>query len=591
MKTMPCTLKELAYHLKLNKESGYSTALLVGAGVSVTAGIPLANTMVDELIAMYPGFNLERFKGDPNAYNEVMRSIPLNQRETFLRDKISRAKINSAHFFIGSLVSQGYVDCILTTNFDSLLIKTLALYNLYPAVYDLANTKKFLPSSISYPNIFYLHGQGTAFRMLNTMQETKEATEYFKALFDHLDKKHTWIVVGYSGETDFVFKGLTEQNSFYNNLYWVGRKPEAPKHVSEQMGIKESVRYMTSKGADTFFRDLSNELDLPLPGFVEKPFSHLRTALEQIGDLEFESDAGKHSLDILKQPFLKIDKAISTIEAENKKPITELEIQRLQSGEMAQKMNELFALGKYSEIIDKRKEILDTGNDDLKEILAQSYLMLGNEKMKDNIDAGIGYYSEAIHILPQMSEAWYNWGTALLDKARIENDEAIYHESFEKFKRSLEIKESADAWHNWGYALNNCARSKGGDEKLYNEAIYKFDKAIALSSDSFESFDAWGFALMELGKKQNNDEQLFNQALEKMEQCNAIKPHFASYNIACLYSLTGDKTRALDFLRHALEHKTMNLEREEIETDEDLKNIWGLPDFIVLLDTYRPFKK
>jgi hypothetical protein len=258
-----CTVKQLAYHVKTMKEDGNSTALLIGAGVSKTAGIPLAGEMVKELIEKFPGYELKQHEGTPNAYNKVMEALTDKEREIYLKETIKNAKINLAHLFIGSLVSNGYVDCVLTTNFDPLLVKTLALFNIYPAIYDLANTKIFLPDSIAYPNIFYLHGQSTAFRKLSTEKETKElADAYFTSLFDHLDKKHSWIVEGYSGETDFIFEGFAKQDMFKNNLYWIGRKPEPPTHVQTKLCCKDSVRYISSFGADSFFRDLNNELGL-----------------------------------------------------------------------------------------------------------------------------------------------------------------------------------------------------------------------------------------------------------------------------------------------------------------------------------------
>src|SRR5687767_11129100 len=122
MANQTCTLKQLANHVKRMKKDGISTALLLGAGVSVTAGIPLAGEMVKELTLQYPEYDLNQYGKNPNAYNEVMQALTHNQRESYLREKIQNAKINLAHFFIGSLVSSGYVDCILTTNFDSLLV-------------------------------------------------------------------------------------------------------------------------------------------------------------------------------------------------------------------------------------------------------------------------------------------------------------------------------------------------------------------------------------------------------------------------------------------------------------------------------------
>lgn len=63
-----CTIKQLADHVKTMKEEGISTALLIGAGVSVTAGIALAGEMVEELILKFPRLDLNKYKSQPNSF-------------------------------------------------------------------------------------------------------------------------------------------------------------------------------------------------------------------------------------------------------------------------------------------------------------------------------------------------------------------------------------------------------------------------------------------------------------------------------------------------------------------------------------------
>ncbi|MGE0636681.1 MAG: SIR2 family protein [Bacteroidia bacterium] len=524
----PYTIKQLAYHVKTMKESGESTALLIGAGVSVTAGIPLAGKMVEELIAKYPGYDLKEHENKPNAYNEVMKALTHNQRESFLREKIQNAKINLAHFFIGSLVSNGYVDCILTTNFDPLLVKTLALFNIYPSIYDLANTKKFLPSSIAYPNIFYLHGQGTAFRMLNTEDETKESTEYFTRLFDHLDKKHSWIVAGYSGQTDFIFKGLAEQPIYNNNLCWVGRTNEPPKHVEGDLCCKDSVRYINYAGADSFFRDLNNELGLKLPEFVEKPFSHFKKTLENIGELKFEQDRQIINADFLKQTYSKIDNAITTIEAEDKKPLTIKEIKEIKKGDLEQKISELYTLGKYKEIIKKKDEIISSKNKDAIHNLAWSYALEGEKYInKGDIIKGNKSFSEAISIKHDFHEAWYNWGTVLSNLARLkDNNEKLFEEAFKKYDNAIKIKPNFyEAWSNWAIYLCDYAILKGFDEKLFAKAFEMYEQAIKINPLSFESWFNYATDLSKFAEHRGNDQKLHKQAFEKYARALEIKPN------------------------------------------------------------------
>ena len=60
------------------------------------------------------------------------------------------------------------------------------------------------------------------------------------------------------------------------------------------------------------------------------------------------------------------------------------------------------------------------------------------------------------------------------------------------------------------------------------------------------------------------------------------------YNLCCFYSLTGDKTKALDFLEQAFIKKFDNY--EHIQKDTDLDPIRKEPHFEELLKKYFPDK-
>jgi tetratricopeptide (TPR) repeat protein len=96
-------------------------------------------------------------------------------------------------------------------------------------------------------------------------------------------------------------------------------------------------------------------------------------------------------------------------------------------------------------------------------------------------------YERAVEIKPDKHEAWYNWGIALLDLARMKKDESLFREAFLKYKRSVEIKpDKHEAWYNWGNALYNLARLKG-DESLFMEAFLKYERSVQYIENSFKS--------------------------------------------------------------------------------------------------------
>ena len=112
-------------------------------------------------------------------------------------------------------------------------------------------------------------------------------------------------------------------------------------------------------------------------------------------------------------------------------------------------------------------------------------------------------------------------GNSLLDKKR--NEEAI-----EKFKKVTEINPKySNAYSNWGIALidlgntlNDSGKSNEAIEK-FNEAIGKFNEAIEINPRQDNAYSNWGIDLNNLGK--------FNEAIEKIKKAIEINPNEKEY--------------------------------------------------------------
>ncbi|MFN8287629.1 MAG: SIR2 family protein [Chitinophagales bacterium] len=536
------------------KEEGRSTALLVGAGISASAGIPLASKMVTELKGD-PRYNYRfedvRLNEETNEYNVLMKSLTYKQREEYLRSYINSAKINLAHLYIGMLIKEGYVNTVLTTNFDPLLVKTMALFNHHTYVYDLANTRNYVSDSILFPNIFYLHGQGHSFLMLNTTEELRQPGEYFKMLLNDLLRKHFFLVVGYSGLCDFIFEELCEVPRFSSDLHWVGYKSEdAPKHVREKLCVKDSVRYVNSYGADGFFRELANELELTPASFFDRPFDYLREILNNIGTLQFDDGGGVQNFDLLKQPLHKIDTAIELVEKGDVKTLRS-NLKNLSESKLETELMSLILQGKYREVVGRKEEIMTSGGREAVKHLARAYSYLADEAFKQDDPAeGDRLYTETLALVPDNSFGYYNWGTDLV-------------------RLGLE---------------RNC------DEKLLRLGIEKFEWAVNLKPDFYHALTNWGTALLKLYTKTGYKPYLL-EAIEKLERANAAAAHIADYSLACCYALLGELNKALDFLEQSLAHETaglMHADRKHIEADPDLNNLHAEARYTAILDRYLP---
>jgi hypothetical protein len=178
----------------------------------------------------------------------------------------------------------GYVDRVLTTNFDLLVARACALLGVFPAIYDFATSQLLKKADIPDQAVFYLHGQRTGFVLMNTDEDMEKHSKLLGPVFEDAGSGRVWIVVGYSGENDPVFNHLATIPTFDNGLFWIGYLEQDPaSHVRERLLTQDKDAFFT-KGfdADSFFVSLTRALDIFPPDLVARPFTYLHHALTRI---------------------------------------------------------------------------------------------------------------------------------------------------------------------------------------------------------------------------------------------------------------------------------------------------------------------
>ena len=126
-----------------NRGTPLRCSLLIGAGCSFTAGIPLARGFVETIRDRYPRTFAQVRE---ETYPHVMAALCKGERRALIREYINKCRVNHAHLAIAQLIKNGYVDRVLTTNFDPLVARACALCNIHIAVYDFAATQAFDPA-------------------------------------------------------------------------------------------------------------------------------------------------------------------------------------------------------------------------------------------------------------------------------------------------------------------------------------------------------------------------------------------------------------------------------------------------------------
>jgi hypothetical protein len=493
------SIEEVAETLQNAKARGKGCTLLIGAGCSVKAGIPAAAGFVQVIKDRYPrAYQRAQTKTYPRCMSELL----LSERRDLIAEYVDRVKINWAHLCIALLVQAGFVDRVLTTNFDLLVVRACALLNEFPAIYDFAASQLFKAPDIPNKAVVYLHGQYTGFILINTEEDFERHSHLLGPVFEDAGSGRVWIVVGYSGENDPVFNHLARVPRFDNGLYWVGyQDSDPPRHVHEQLLTPgKDAFYVRGHDADSFFITLTQRLAIFPPRLLAQPFTHIKTALEMLTPYGFPGQTSEE--DVTRTPRQWIDAAIERFEKG-----------ALSEGAFAAALKLLLA-GAYESVLEFRKEYDRAPSPELGDPLSWAYVMQGNalsEKAKTKTSEqaerlfleAAEQYKAALAIKPSMAQALNNWGNAIADRARITRGDEVdllFDEAAEKYKAALAIKQDmAEALFNWGSALLDQGGTKAGEEadRLFSEAAEKYQAALAIRPDMHEAFFKWGNVLME----------------------------------------------------------------------------------------------
>jgi len=290
-------LKHLAASLKDAKDQD-GAILLVGAGISVSAGIPPAQKLMKIAIESFPNYftskeqKLAQEDLSQLQYNDIMTKLSNVKRKELFRwfiegnteKGIEKAKLNFAHIAIAELLKQGYFSRILTVNFDPLLIHACYMVGMYPfpAIYDLGAMGKVNAELLHDPSIVYLNGQHVGFVQRNTTDQLEAHKETLTQIVRSTGCNKTWIVAGYSGENDPLMEALNELRPYNNWLYWLEYGEQVIQKDSHHFLEKdEECKIIYHCDADETFMNIADFLDCSLD-FIEQPYSELELYTKEI---------------------------------------------------------------------------------------------------------------------------------------------------------------------------------------------------------------------------------------------------------------------------------------------------------------------
>lgn len=525
-------ISDLAYILSKiqNDPTRPKPIVFLGAGASVSAGIPMASEIVKKILNDFsekPAIK-RLTKDNKKDYYQLMSALSADERRDLFSSYINSddVKINVTHIYLAQLIKLGLIDYVFTPNFDDLLLKACALFNYIPPVYDISNFNDFTTTNFQSGSITYLHGQHHGQWLLNAQGELEKVKGIIPKLFHRVCDKRTWIVVGYSGN-DEVLEELSKFESFDNELYWIGYKNKEPiEKVREKLLDVPQKNAFIIQGydSDTFFLQLHSELKLETPEIFNKPFTFIKTMMENIKSIdEYESaDEHKEKYEVVQERFSK------------SKEMVKLAIESIENdpdNKLIEEIIDAIVKKDYSNVETYYHEAITGQNPTVKKYCAILLSEFATEDSEANIsnfnenryDRCYENFRKAEILDPNNADIYNNWGVMLSDKATLKSDQNLYIEALSKQKTAV-LLDSKDftKFYNLGTSLSHLARLKSEDS-LYQQIFDNYRFATELNPQHEPSYINWSLAISDLAEI-NSDAKLYNESfliLQKAIEINS----------------------------------------------------------------------
>lgn len=554
--------------------------LLIGAGCSVSAGIPTAKTIVGQKLRSHPLLvGIEGCPSGVSEYAHLMGRLPPEERMSIIEDCISeanlpesppRTRLNWAHLLIATLVHHGYVKQILTTNFDPLLVDAMAITDQPVRTFDLTAADWYMPGRAKRGSIMYLHGQAHGMLQAHTQEDTDRIIPRIKTALQEALTDSTILVVGYSGECDPVFRVLeAEFPQFRNRLYWAHFDPDGKppsEHVINFIETPSREAFLLVDDDDSFMeadtamhRIVVDGLKLPLLPLVCDPLDHTRLALNRLCGKPKPPKDGPPPPDPVDTARKTVGQAI--------KRMTDGEGVRRTSGRTPlldateAGASRMMGLATRAAIASMTRDV-----EELRAIRSESKAIGFVDLNVSLFDGFLGAASDAAR------------------KGALDTAAALLREAEEIGSDNVEWLLTL-----WGNVLSAQAKTKTGAEadRLFAAACEKYAAALKIKPDMYEALNNWGAALAAQGETKSGTEadRLFAAAFEKYSEALKIKPDKQTlFNLACLEGLCGRVAEVLAWLNKWADAHP-NPTRAEIDADTDFDRVRDDPAFAAYVAT------
>ena len=523
------------------KKIGKPGVVFLGAGASRSAGIPTANEIV-EYILNDKDLKQLLSSTEQSEYFEVMADLDSGERHRLLKNFIDRSKINTTHLVVALLASLGYIDCIITTNFDPLIRRAL-IFCLYDIpIIDVANNRKLTHKEIAYPCVFHMHGTVENAWQFNTREELDSKKDEISSIIQRVAKGRTWVVVGYGGGDEPVFNELCKFERFEEGLFWVGYNNRKPSQKLDRLIFSKknkNAHYISGYDSDSFFQKLYDQLieNLKAENIV---LLKSRKAMSEITDPALEDIITNVKLNKTAQSWLK--------------------------NEIDRASTHSFEAASIS-FFEKIKKVFYPSYFRSNKVINQAIDLIKSSKF----EMAIKFIRNEINSNKENPQYHYYYALALAEQARGIEPVANRKENYEKFRKSLMTARELFAemevtpfeaesvnpllLNTWGREHNDALPYATDDSVMatvdepLKRAVAHLENSIIVNPDATLSYDV----LSQIHFMDNN----YVAAAEVLEQSMELKdpPPVEDYDrISVYYGQSGNSKKAVEILKTGLEH-------------------------------------
>lgn len=289
-------------------------SLFLGAGASVSSGIPSAGTMIGEWREQAyreanPGaggtqqdwLQQQAWYGSESEYSDLFEALYHNAptRQKYLERKIEPAFPGWGYLYLASMIEKGWFNIVYTTNFDDLIADGLSIYCGYnPVVCAVDSQVEMINPTTDRAKIIKLHGDYLFRRLKNTRDELNALDPVMDEKFREFSRHRGLVVIGYAGRDrsvmDILGALLADGRGYFpTDIYWGMREGDAPSEALCELAeaYPDRLRPFVCNDFDLFMADLHQALhqrheggdtDFDIPQSVTLPYRTLHSKFDRL---------------------------------------------------------------------------------------------------------------------------------------------------------------------------------------------------------------------------------------------------------------------------------------------------------------------